>query len=102
MDIRAVRDYKIAANYLTKYLAKPPTFDSLELHAQYLSAIKGVRRLHRYGIFYGYKVSKDEVMVCPYCKGGLRYVSTAISSNLGGAREYVDVMKGLSAAKNGE
>ena len=102
MHIRAVRDYKIAGNYLTKYLAKSPAFDSLELHTQYLSAITGVRRLHRYGIFYGYKVSEDEVTVCPYCEGGLSYVSTVIPRNLGGAREYVDVMKGLSAAKNGE
>ncbi len=62
---------------MLKYISKPPNFVNLEQYAQYLNAIKGVRRLHRYGIFYGFKVLQDKSIKCPYCGGDLKYDSTA-------------------------
>ncbi len=99
VDIRAIRDHKVVANYLVKYIAKSPKFDNLEFYSAYLKAIAGVRRLHRYGIFYGFKAGEVESIKCPYCGGGLRYMWAAVPANLGNAKEYAEVLENLADKK---
>ena len=99
VDIRAIRDHKVVANYLVKYIAKSPKFDNLKFYSAYLKAISGVRRLHRYGIFYGFKAGEVESIKCPYCGGGLRYLWTADPLNLGTAKEYKEVLENLADKK---
>ncbi len=99
VDIRAIRDHKVVANYLVKYIAKSPKFDNLKFYSAYLKAITGVRRLHRYGIFYGFKAGEVESIKCPYCGGGLRYMWTAVPTNLGNAKEYAEVLENLANNK---
>lgn len=75
VDIRALHNQKQATSYLLKYIAKPPEFGKLEHYAIFLKALKGVRRLHRYGILYGFRVGKKKSLLCPYCGGRLEYDS---------------------------
>ena len=73
VDIRAARDHRKATGYLLKYISKPPRFDQLVKYAHYLKAVKGVKRLHRFGIFYGFSVLDKKPLLCPYCNGRLVY-----------------------------
>lgn len=96
VHIRAIRDHKGIANYLVKYIAKSPSFENLEFYCQYLQAIKGVRRLHRYGVFYGFKVLEREAIKCPYCGGNLRFVLTIFYVNPCITREYSEILQDLN------
>ena len=95
VDIRAITDVRKASYYLTKYLSKSPRFDNLESYARYLNAIKGVRRLHRYGIFYGYRVLQPDTIKCPYCDGGLRYLGICGPLILFDGKEYSEILESL-------
>jgi len=99
VHIQAIEQYKRLVNYLVKYIAKSPKFDNLEFYSAYLKAITGVRRLHRYGIFYGFKAGEVESIKCPYCGGGLRYMWTAVPTNLGNAKPYAEVLENLANNK---
>ena len=50
-----------------------PEFEDLEQNVSFLKALKGVRRLHTYGIMYGVKIPKRESLRCPYCGAGIEY-----------------------------
>jgi hypothetical protein len=39
-------------NYVLKYITKPCSFEDPRFYAVYLAALKGVRRVHTFGIFY--------------------------------------------------
>ena len=97
--IRSIQDQKIAINYLLKYISKPPKFSDPNLYPQFLKAIRGVRKVHRYGIFYNFKVKKREPMRCPICGGSIRFLSTVYETDhdfrTGFLREYDQVLEEL-------
>jgi hypothetical protein len=75
--IKAAYNQQGAVNYLTKYIAKPPSFHDVGHYILYLKAIKKVRRLHRFGILYNFKVEKREPLRCPICGGKLHFYCIA-------------------------
>lgn len=75
VDIRKKKP-KQAADYVLKYIAKPPATDSYHRIAEYADMIKGSRRLRSGGIFYNrFKQARREKTskLCPICGGGLKY-----------------------------
>lgn len=82
--IRASRDQKNAIDYITKYIGKPPRFESLQDYVSFVRAFKGVRRLHRSGIFYGASPDseKSHPLLCPYCGDRLIYDGTTRASGI--------------------
>ncbi len=91
VDVRAARDHKIALYYITKYILKAPEFDELEQYVLFLKALKGVRRLHTYGIMYGVKIPKREALKCPYCGGGIEYEGMVDELYYGLFMEYSNI-----------
>lgn len=64
-----------AITYILKYIRKPPRFDAPGDYAAYLNLLKGIRRIHTYGVFYahaGWK-GKREPFVCPFTGEKLWY-----------------------------
>lgn len=64
-----------AITYILKYIRKPPRFDAPGDYAAYLDLLKGIRRLHTYGVFYahaGWKRDK-EPFECPFTGEKLWY-----------------------------
>ena len=45
----------------------------MEQYVVFLKALKGVRRLHTFGIMYGVKIEKREPIKCPYCGGKIEF-----------------------------
>jgi len=84
IDVRQVsqstRDSpRLAISYILKYIRKPPRFDSPGDYAQYLDLLKGIRRLHTYGVFYahaGWKRESDP-FECPFTGQKLWYDGAA-------------------------
>ncbi len=72
VDIRMAKGKpKGVLNYVLKYITKPCSFDAPNHYAEYLGALKGVRRVHTFGIFYNMvKISKG-TMGCT-CGGRFR------------------------------
>jgi len=69
-----------AISYILKYIRKPPRFDSPGDYAKYLNFLKGIRRLHTYGVFYahaGWKRDR-EPFKCPFTGEKLWYYGTAL------------------------
>ena len=64
-----------AAGYVLKYIRKPPFFDNISGYLDYWLLLKGLRRIHTYGVFYGHEVwkKKREPLVCPFCGNKLVY-----------------------------
>jgi hypothetical protein len=52
VDIRKVRGARQVANYVLKYITKPPIDDDLASYADYAVMIKGSRRIRTGGVFY--------------------------------------------------
>lgn len=69
VDVRRVKgSAESAFRYLTKYIKKPCKFDNPIDYAVYLKALKGIRRVHSFGIFYGLApVERNILMKCPDC-----------------------------------
>ena len=102
VDIRAVRDYKVVYQYLLKYIAKPPLFYELEHYVAFLNALKGVRRLHRFGIMYGFKVIlKKDPLKCPYCGSGLMFLIECFNvENIKYIEDYWEVKNLIDKGEN--
>lgn len=64
-----------AASYVLKYIRKPPFFDQMSGYLDYWLLLKGLRRIHTYGVFYGHEVWKKEKrpFMCPFCGEKLVY-----------------------------
>lgn len=78
VDIRAVKTVAHAANYVLKYMSKPPAVESYSELANYAEAIKGSRRLKTAGVFYnGLEIEKKEKLkvACPCCQDRLTFKS---------------------------
>lgn len=60
VDIRMAKGKpKGVLNYVLKYITKPCSFEDSKYYAEYLTALRGVRRVHTFGIFYNMvKISK--------------------------------------------
>ena len=60
VDIRMAKGKpKGILNYVMKYISKPCSFEDPGHYAEYLAALKGVRKVHTFGIFYNMvKISK--------------------------------------------
>lgn len=73
VDIRRVKGKTHSVlGYLIKYIVKPCNFNDASDYAVYLKALKSVRRVHSFGIFYNTKLpEKDKFMRCPYCDNRL-------------------------------
>lgn len=71
--ITQVRRPQRAVNYLLKYIAKPPKFESVTDLAIYLDAISGLRRIRTFGIFYNFKILRHDRFVCAICGGRIAY-----------------------------
>jgi hypothetical protein len=75
-DFEPVRDPTRAANYVLKYITKPPRTDSFNRLAEYAGMVKGSRRLRTGGIFYNaltLKPEKTDLRSCPFCGDGLMF-----------------------------
>jgi hypothetical protein len=75
VDVRKVRGRAASVfGYLTKYIIKPVEFDNPIDYAVYLKAIKGIRRVHGFGIFYGIDPQEhDFAPECPKCGERLEF-----------------------------
>lgn len=64
-----------AAGYVLKYIRKPPAFTRADQYLEYWLLLKGLRRIHTYGVFYGHEAFKNEKrpLVCPFCGEPLTY-----------------------------
>ncbi len=69
VDIRQSKSPRKAVRYILKYILKPAPIDDPKAIAQYLDLITGVRRIHRFGIFYDLKLSRTEGPGCFLCGG---------------------------------
>jgi hypothetical protein len=70
VDIRQIKGKpKQALNYLFKYVAKSASFEEADDYATYLAALRGVRRIHSFGVFYNFQIEEEdsEPLVCPKC-----------------------------------
>lgn len=69
VDIRRARgNHQGLLSYVLKYITKPCSFEDPRLYAHYLMALKGVRRIHTFGIFYNVGKAIKELIKC-VCKG---------------------------------
>jgi hypothetical protein len=68
-----------AAGYILKYVRKPPVFDELSGFLEYWLMLKGLRRIHAYGIFYNHEAWKRQPrpLKCPFCGEELKYSGIA-------------------------
>jgi len=80
LDIQAVSQStkdspRKAIQYILKYIRKPPRFDAAGDYAAYLDLLKGIRRLHTYGVFYAHKGwQRDrDAFECPFTGEKLWY-----------------------------
>lgn len=64
-----------AAGYILKYIRKPPRFETLGGYVDYWLMLKGIRRIHTYGIFFGHEAWRPErePFVCPFTGRPLVY-----------------------------
>ena len=89
IDIRQVSQStkdspRYAIEYILKYIRKPPQFESARDYVRYLDLLKGIRRLHTYGVFYahiGWK-SDREPFECPFTGMKLWYAGPAMSGEV--------------------
>jgi hypothetical protein len=59
---------RFVLGYLLKYISKPYKFKDPIDYAVYLIALKGVRRVHSFGIFYNIQLPERAIVLkCPYC-----------------------------------
>ncbi|MCJ7457769.1 MAG: protein rep [candidate division Zixibacteria bacterium] len=101
VDIRMVRDQNVVVSYLTKYISKPPSFAEPNDYILYLKAIKRIRRLHRFGILYGFKVETRKPLLCPYCGGRLRYEGiTSLFINDRFCQDYWEALNSIKVSMN--
>lgn len=70
---------RLAISYILKYIRKPPRFESPGDYAAYLDLLKGIRRLHTYGVFYAHSGwQRDrEPFECPFTGEKLWYDGAA-------------------------
>lgn len=83
VDFDPVSSPARAANYVLKYITKPPQTDSYNRLAAYAAMIKGTRRLRTGGIFYNaLKPRKREkaAVKCPFCGGELGFKGYLLDS----------------------
>ena len=76
VDIRQVKGRpKRALSYLFKYITKPASFDEPQDYATYLAALRSVRRIHSFGIFFNFKITEEEpeALSCPKCGKELHF-----------------------------
>lgn len=104
VDFQPVSSPTLAANYVLKYITKPPSTDSYNRLAQYAAMIKGTRRLRTGGVFYNcLAVPKREArrFCCPFCLDRLKfrgYVTEDDSSKVVPLLPLLDVL----AARDGK
>jgi hypothetical protein len=72
IDIQAVgvgtrESPRRAAGYILKYIRKPPKFETLSEYVDYWLMLKGIRRIHTYGVFFGHEAWRPErkPFICP-------------------------------------
>ncbi len=91
VDIRPVTDLSKVADYVLKYITKPPDTESYGRIADYAVMIKGTRRIRSGGIFYNrLKRIKREKQPCDclFCNARLLY--EGIIESLADAGERID------------
>jgi len=73
-----------AISYILKYIRKPPRFGSPGDYVEYLRLLKGIRRLHTYGVFYAHKDWKRErtPFLCPFTGEKLWYGGIAAQGEI--------------------
>jgi hypothetical protein len=68
VSIRTKTAPESAVRYILKYIRKPPRFSNLNLYLDYFVSLRGVRRIHTYGVFYArpeWKKYDREPLECP-------------------------------------
>lgn len=73
VDIREIKQgARDVVGYICKYIKKPYQYENTKegrsLAIQFLKNIKGVRRVHSYGIFYNLPREKKPRWSCPFCE----------------------------------
>lgn len=84
IDIQAVgvgtrESPRRAAGYILKYIRKPPRFETLSGYVDYWLMLKGIRRIHTYGVFFGHEAWRPErePFVCAFTGRPLVYRGVA-------------------------
>ncbi len=93
--IKKVDNPKKAANYVLKYITKPPNTDSYAYIANYSISVKGSRRLRSGGVFYNrikLPKYKNRPCQCIYCRHRLIYSGDI---DLDKANNHIDLYKEL-------
>jgi hypothetical protein len=69
----------LAAKYILKYIQKPPPFQKVTDLVAYGNILKGIRRIHTYGVFWGDPRLRSEKapLLCPVSGEPLKYQGTA-------------------------
>lgn len=73
--IEPIRSPEIAANYVGKYITKPPVFNQISTAVDFIEATKSQRRIRSGGIFYNAlkMAEKHNPDTCPFCSVYLMY-----------------------------
>lgn len=73
--IEQIKNPKVAARYVSKYITKPPVFNKTQTAIDFIEATRGQRRMRSGGIFYNtIKIDKKtNPELCPFCLVGLLY-----------------------------
>lgn len=74
----------LAAKYILKYIQKPPPLQKVADLVAYGDTLKGIRRIHTYGVFWGDPRLRSEKapLLCPVSGEPLKYQGTAQDGEL--------------------
>lgn len=81
INFKRVHSPRTVANYVLKYVTKPPESESYSRMAQYAWLIKGTRRIRTGGVFFNrVQLRKSKLKICcPECGGRLEFVGNTRS-----------------------
>jgi hypothetical protein len=100
LDIKEVRNPAKAADYVLKYICKPPATDSYERLADWAMFIKGTRRLRTGGVFFNRCRPRDakRTCECAVCGGRLMPAGYGLVDLV---RDRIDLWPALDALLKG-
>lgn len=81
INFKRVQSPRTVANYILKYVTKPPETDSYNRLASYAWMIKGTRRIRTGGVFFNrVQLRKSKMKICcPLCGGRLEFMGNTRS-----------------------
>lgn len=105
VDFDTVHSPSRAANYVLKYITKPPQTDSWQRLAAYAGMVKGTRRLRAGGIFYNALAEADRERLspdCPFCGKRLQFRGYTSETETAGKNRQAMLLPLLRTVKDRE